>query len=343
MSAGVPVVICNQPLVAALSVTPVSGYGPLTITASTSGSSGAIASSIINFGDGTSSAGPTASHNYSAAGSYVVTATVTDSAGLSSSTSTAVTVKAPEVVVSSPSNGATTSSPVHIVAAGFSGFPMAAMQIYLNYSLIYSVQSPSLDTFVTMTSGSHLLVVKGWDNSGRSFMTSLNITVTNPLSAVLNVTPGSILVGGSVTASTAGSVGSITATQINFGDGAIVSAPSATHRYTKAGTYAVTATVTDNSGSTASASSTVVVNPQYVSVTSPTAGKVTSPVQVIGTAHSGYTVTATQVYLDGILKYQTSASSVNTWLSISRGSHQIVVQSWDSSGATFKAIINVWR
>lgn len=339
----------NVPPVAALAVSTTSGYGPLAISASTAGSydpaGGAITSSI-NFGDGTTVAGSSASHTYSTAGIYTVTATVTDTAGLSSSTSTAITVKAPEVIVTSPASGAITISPVQVVATGFSGYPVNAMQIYVDGGLTYNVGSASLNTTIAMAPGAHSLVVKGWDSSGRNFMKSLSVTIDQPVAAI-SLSATTILVGGSVTASSSGSTdpyGSITASQLNFGDGTLASATTAAHQYKTAGTYTVKATVTDNLGASSTASATLQVNPQYVSISSPAAGTITNPsVQVIGTANSGYPISATQVYLDGVLKYQTSASSVNVSLGIPKGSHLIVVQGWDSSGATFKSGVTVTR
>src|SRR5215813_2737695 len=351
ISAGVSLAIANQAPVAALTVSPTLGYSPVTVTASTAGSSdpdGTIGSSSINFGDGTLVAGASSGHTYAAVGSYTVTAAVTDNSGASSSTSTTVVVKAPEVIVSSPANGASLSSPVHVVAAGFSGFPVTTMQIYVDGKLTVNVPSASLDTNVSMTAGSHALVVKGWDLSGRNFMKSLSITIANPPpTAVLSLSSGSILVGASITASTAGSsdpYGSIVSTQINFGDGTIVTGAGATHQYTVAGTYTVTATVTDNQGATSTASAALVVKKQFVTISSPTAGRVsTSTVQVVGSGFSGYPVVSTQVYLDGVLKYKNSTNSVNISLNLSVGTHSICVQGWDASGATFKAFVTVTR
>lgn len=341
--------VTNQPPVAVLSVSPGSGYGPLTISASTAESydpDGTIAASSINFGDGSSAAGPAASHTYSTAGVYTVIATVTDNSGASSSSSTAVTVKAAEVIVTSPSNGAITISPVQVVAGGFSGFPVTAMQIYLDGVLYYSASGAALNTGINVPPGTHALVVKGWDNSGRSFMKSLTLTVDQPI-ATITLNSSSILVGGSVTASSAGSsdpYGSIAASQIDFGDGTIVSASSATHQYKAAGNYTVKATVTDNLGASATAWTSVTVKSQYVVVGSPAGGTITkSSVQVIGTSYSGYSIVSTQVYLDGVLKYQTAASSVDIWLAVPGGSHLICVQGWDSSGATFKTFVTVTR
>ena len=94
----VNVTVVNQPPVAKLSVTPLSGTAPVTVTASTAASTdsdGTIASSSIDFGDGTVLPGPSASHTYSTAGTKTITATVTDNLGATSSTSATVTVSAP--------------------------------------------------------------------------------------------------------------------------------------------------------------------------------------------------------------------------------------------------------
>ena len=138
-------------------------------------------------------------------------------------------------------------------------------------------------------------------------MQTLGLTIVNqPPIAVVSTSAASLLVGGSITASTAGSSdpdGTIASTSIDFGDGAVVSAASASHQYKTAGTFTVKATVTDNLGASSTASTTVQVKPQFVSISSPAAGQITtSSVQVTGTSNSGYVVTATQVYLDGILR-----------------------------------------
>jgi hypothetical protein len=165
--------------------------------------------------------------------------------------------------------------------------------------------------------------------------------------AKLSVSPISILAGASVTASTSASTdsdGTIVSRQINFGDGTVVSATSATHQYKKAGAYTVVAKVTDNSGASSSVSAGVTVKQQYVVISSPTSSTFTgSTLHVAGTAYSGYTVTATQIYVDGILKYKTSTNTVSAYLSLTIGKHYVAVQGWDSSGATFKSQIIVTR
>jgi PKD repeat protein len=96
MSAGVPVTIVDRPPVAVLNVSPNSGKAPLTVTASTAGSTdpdGTIVATVINFGDGSanvSAAGAT--HTYNLAGTYTVTATITDNSGSASMVTATVNV-----------------------------------------------------------------------------------------------------------------------------------------------------------------------------------------------------------------------------------------------------------
>jgi PKD repeat protein len=340
----------NRPPVAVISATPSAAYAPATISVSAAGSSdpdGTIASSIISFGDGTSASGLTASHTFSVAGVYTLTAKVTDNSGASSTASTSVTVKAPEVIVSSPASGALLPSQVHVVASGFSGYPVTTMQIYVDGTIVYSVNSANLDGTISVASGAHTLLVKGWDKAGRNFSKQLAVTINKPPIAALTLTSGSILVGGSIIASAADSAdpdGTIASTVISFGDGSSASAASASHQYKTAGTYTVKATVTDNMGASSSTISTVVVKPQFVTITSPTFTSTTSTsVRATGTSSSGYPVVATQVYLDGVLKFQSSTATANTTLPITVGTHQIIIKGWDSSGASFMATRSVTR
>ncbi|HEX7287620.1 MAG TPA: PKD domain-containing protein [Candidatus Angelobacter sp.] len=358
ISAGAPWTIAaaaNQPPVAALSLSATSAYAPATISASAAGSSdpdGTLAGTSINFGDGsTAMAGTSASHTYSAAGAYTVTATVTDNMGATSSMSKTVTVKPPEVIVSAPAAGAQVTSPVRVTASGFSGYPVTTMQVYLDGVLAYTGNAPTLDTSIAASGGAHTLTVKAWDSSGRNFMSQVNVTVpvTNqPPVAALSLNATSLLVGGSVTASTAGSSdpdGSIAGVSINFGDGsATVNGVSAAHQYKTAGAYTVKATVTDNQGAVSSTSKTVTVKAQYVTITSPTFTSTTnSSVHVVGTAFSGYKINATQVYLDGVLKYQTASSTADTTLALTVGTHRITVKGWDASGVSFMSVIYLTR
>jgi PKD repeat protein len=80
---------------AVLTVSPQSGVAPLLVNSDSSGSSdpdGTIVSRTMNFGDGTVVSVSAASHTYSNPGSYTVTLSVTDNAGLVSRVTKTVTV-----------------------------------------------------------------------------------------------------------------------------------------------------------------------------------------------------------------------------------------------------------
>ena len=43
-----------------------------------------------------------------------------------------------------------------------------------------------------------------------------------------------------------------------------------------------------------------------------------------------------KIYVDNIAVYSVSASTINTGLTLATGSHNLVVQAWDSTGAVYK-------
>jgi hypothetical protein len=142
------------------------------VTASTAASTdvdGAIASSSINFGDGAAAAGPTATHTYAAAGTYVVAATVTDNLGSQSTTTQSVTVNnvasvASGVTVVSPT--ASTSTNMHVLASAASAFPITAMRVYVDGNSVYAAPAGAIDTYVPVAAGTHNVTVQAWDASG---------------------------------------------------------------------------------------------------------------------------------------------------------------------------------
>ena len=62
---------------------------------------------------------------------------------------------------------------------------------------------------------------------------------------------------------------------------------------------------------------------------------VSGGVQVAGTAFSPYGITAVQIYDNGNLVSKNSSSSINQYLTLSSGSHYIMVQAWDQTGTIF--------
>jgi PKD repeat protein len=181
-------VAANQPPVVKLSVSPATGTAPVSVTASTAGSTdvdGTIASTTISWGDGTSTAGASGSHTYTTTGTYTVTATVTDDRGASSTASATVTVTAATqlstggVKVSSPTPNTTVGPSVHFVATATpSGNAyITGMKVYVDGTAEYSIGTASMNTYVNMNRGSHSVTVKAWDSAGKVFSASMTIRV----------------------------------------------------------------------------------------------------------------------------------------------------------------------
>ena len=182
----------NQVPVAQLTVSPSSGTAPVSVTASTSGSSdpdGTIVASSINFGDGFSAAGTTATHTYSTAGTYTVTATVTDDDGATATATRTVTVSAAvatvctgstanrTVTVCAPTAGSTVAAPVRVVATATDSAAVTSMQVYLDGAKLFEkANTKTIDTFIPATPGKHRLVVQARDSKG-SFKQTVNFTV----------------------------------------------------------------------------------------------------------------------------------------------------------------------
>jgi hypothetical protein len=75
-----------------------------------------------------------------------------------------------------------------------------------------------------------------------------------------------------------------------------------------------------------------------VTVSSPSAGSTSgSPVHFVASATSANPVTAMRIYVDNVSAYLISASKLDTYVAVASGTHSVVVQAWDSTGAVFKA------
>lgn len=85
----------------------------------------------------------------------------------------------PSVTVCQPVNFTYTPSPVSVQANSFDTTKVTAMQEYVDNKLVYSQDVSSFNTTFAEPLGTHFLVTKGWDASGRSFRSDRTITVYN--------------------------------------------------------------------------------------------------------------------------------------------------------------------
>ncbi len=109
--------------------------------------------------------------------------------------------------------------------------------------------TPGVDGFNQIINGGHYILQMDWSNAHNGCEQRYNLTGTAN-------GPASGQVGQPLTFTASGADadgGSVTGVTINFGDGTSASGTSASHTYVAAGTYQVTATITNSIGLTATA------------------------------------------------------------------------------------------
>ena len=84
------------------------------------------------------------------------------------------------VTISSPQNGSTVSSPVHVVASATSANPITFMRIYVDNIDVYDIAANRIDTSVSMAAGRRNIIVQAWDSKGTVFKAPITITVSAP-------------------------------------------------------------------------------------------------------------------------------------------------------------------
>lgn len=96
------------------------------------------------------------------------------------------------VTVTSPTSGATVSSPAHFVASATSSTSakISSMMIYVDNKAMYTVYSNHLDKYLSLSTGGHTAVIKSWNTSGMSY--------THTVSFNVGSSPGPIPTGGNV-------------------------------------------------------------------------------------------------------------------------------------------------
>jgi hypothetical protein len=176
------------------------------------------------------------------------------------------------VTVSSPAPGATTGSPVQFVASASSTRPITAMRIYIDDQSVFLTYTSSLNTPISLSNGTHRVVVQAWDSSGAVFKFPETINVNS--SAPPPPPP------------------------VASGSGVSVALPG--------------------DGSTVGA-----------------------PMHVVASASAGNPITAMRIYLDNNDMFTINSNQLDTTVNASSGSHSLVVQAWDVTGAVYKQALTV--
>lgn len=96
------------------------------------------------------------------------------------------------ITVNSPANNSTVGTPAMFVATATTSCPhgVAAMGVYANDKLLYTVAGATLNAPITLGLGQQNTVVQEWDNCGGSAKTPVKVTVTGTTLKNLQAAPG---------------------------------------------------------------------------------------------------------------------------------------------------------
>jgi phospholipase C len=168
------------------------------------------------------------------------------------------------VTVTSPTPNSTVTSPVHYVASATAttcSTGVAAMGVYVNNNLVYTVNGASLNTNISMATGSEHTVVEEWDHCGGATYTTVNLNVVSNQPTVSIFAKSSTMTTGSsdLVTVTASNASSVVVTGSN-GSSRTLSSTGGTFTATPASTTTFTAEATNPNG-TATAETTITVIP----------------------------------------------------------------------------------
>lgn len=227
-------------------------------------SDGTISSYAWNWGDGTAaSSGSTASHAYSAPGSFPVTLTVTDNSGATGTASSTATPSA-------PTNQAPVAVPavscLNLVCSADGSASTDPEGSTLGYAWNWGDGSTGVGSTTSHpyeTAGTYLVTLTVTDDKGATNAGSMSVSPTLAQNVPPRPSIGVTCAQLACAADSSGSVdpdGTITDYSWNWGDGsADTTGPTSQHSYGVAGSYSVTLTTADNRGGTATIAQTVAV------------------------------------------------------------------------------------
>ena len=274
------------------------------------------------------------------------------------------TVSFAGVTISSPQNGATVASPVHVVATATSANAVTSMRIYVDNVSVYSKAANKIDTLVSMAAGKHTIVVQAWDSKNIIFKSTVAITVSSAPPATPTPTPsasgvtisspanGAIVVSPVHVVTSASGANPITAMRIYVDSISIFANTSNkidTMLTMAQGQHTMVVQAWDSTGAVLKATITITVSSNAtptptpgVTVSSPrNGGTLASPVHVAASASSTKPITAMRIYLDGVSVFANSTNKLDTTVSATTGAHNLTVQARDSTGAVFKTPLTI--
>lgn len=256
----------DQPPDVALNI---SQTGALAYKATAAASSGTIARSVIDFGDGTVITGLSAAHTYKTVGTYLITASEYDAAGASTVVVHQISAKpsAGGITVLAPGAGSTVNWPTMLAASANPGTPVSVMRVLIDGQQAYATNGDTINTAIKIFTGSHQISVQSFDLAGnKTASTSFNVLAEpNDLPPVARIAvqpmpnlSRTTVLGCTVTSSDPD--GFLISRRMQYSDGSHFSTPAALETFPAIGNYTATVTVMDQFGATDSKSITFSVD-----------------------------------------------------------------------------------
>ena len=323
----------------------------IVMTISASDIDGSITSIQVNWGDGTIHNLPcnavTDSHAYVSSGTFTVSVTATDNAGLFSTASATNTITdAPPIVSFTPSPGTAPTGTVIRLDGSSSVDPDGSIVDYA-----WSFGDGAAGTGVSPShsyglAGDYTITLVVTDNATRMASTSETIHITDRPPVVSFVPSGTnsptvTLI--SLAISTSDPDGTVSTVTVSWGDGTThtltSNATGDNHSYALAGTYTVAVNVTDNAGLTSTASTTETVTDRPPSLnfnqSATTVPTGTTVSLTISAADPDGSVTGLEVnWGDGSIHSLQANASSDTHAYALAGSYTITVTATDDEGIT---------
>jgi len=279
------------------------------------------------------------------------------------------------VTITSPQNGTTVNSPVHVVAGASSANPITFMRIYVDNVSVFGKATSKIDTLVSMAAGRHSVVVQAWDS--KSVVSRAVVTITVRAAPSPTPTPGPSPTptptppGSTGVTISAPANGATVASPVHVVASAASANPITTMRIyvdnvsafvnttnkidtlvtMASGRHNVVVQAWDSKGTVFKTAVTITVNSNAtptptpapgVTVASPRNGAIlAAPVHVVASASSKNPITAMRIYVDSTSVYANTTNKIDTLVNVATGPHSMVVQAWDSTGAVFKTPLNL--
>jgi len=263
------------PLLAVIKPTPASGEVPLNVSFAGTDSTGDIKSYTWEFGDGSTTTGPVASHTYSVSGIYTAILHIADQNGATQQVSTTITAlpstalpQPPTAVLSSTT--AAGNAPLIVTFDGTASTTLNPPIVKYSWTFGDGSQATGEKaSHIFTTAGTYHTELTVEDSKGLTNSIDTPIIVQGtvapnqkPIAVIATNPPGG---DAPITISFDGSKssdidGSITGYSWNFGDGATGPGQVTQHTYTTEGTYTVSLTVTDDKGETAITTTKITCN-----------------------------------------------------------------------------------